>query len=339
MGAERADFGYLGWIGHSNLGDDAIAEVLIERLAPRSVVPIDAGLRNAWAARRNGRAGLQPGRVLLGGGTVIGRANWRLQVEVALRMCGDHRAVMIGAGVEDPAFRGRRSFSSFGELGRWRRLLLERFDDVTVRGPRSAELCAEIGVEATVVGDPALLAEMTAVPREGGPIVVCLGYGDALRGGDQSAVVRTVAAALRAVPGREVVAVSVNPSDRRWAQMLAAELGSRVRCEDAFDLRAFDAAIDGAGSLIAERLHAGILGAAAGFAPVMLSYQPKVDDFAASVGVASHSTDALRISDLVDGIASSGHSPTTAASVSVLRSRLAAKVDELRLLTASGPLA
>ena len=330
--ATATGFGYLGWIGKSNLGDDAIADVLAEQLAPHTLVAAPMAIGELLRVRRepDRRGALASRRLLLGGGTVIGRANWRLNLAVALRACHGGPAVMIGAGVEDPSFRGRRSFSSFGELRRWRRLLVERFESVTVRGPRSAELCASIGVDARVVGDPALLAAMSAKTDPNGPVVVSLGYGDALRGGDQAAVVAAIARALADEPERRVVAASVNPSDRVWAGELAVALGARVDVVDAFDVADFDRVSDGASCVIAERLHAGILAAAAGFAPVMIGYQPKVDDFAGSVGLAVHRTDELDHDALVAAISSAGDHPRVIAAVADLRVLLSAEVAHLR---------
>ncbi len=333
---DAAGFGYLGWIGQSNLGDDAIADVLGRQLAPLDLIQAPMSVSELIHLRTEvtRREALARRRLLLGGGTVIGRANWRLNLAISLRACRGGAAVMIGAGVEDPTFRGRRSFSSFGELKRWRHVL-ERFESVTVRGPRSAELCAGIGIEARVVGDPALLATMTARPSSEGPVVVSLGYGDSLRGGDQATVVATIAASLAARPDRHVVAVSVNPSDREWANRLADILGSQVTRADAFDLATFDRVIDGASCVVAERLHAGILAAAAGFAPVMIGYQPKVDDFAGSVGLSVHRTDDLDRDRLVAAIESGTEGAamsSVVAAVDVLRAKLALEIMALRSL-------
>ena len=70
-----ARFGYLGWGGHGNLGDDAIREAIESRVPGASMTPMPtAPLESARTFVRRHHA--MPGaRVLIGGGTVIGRAN------------------------------------------------------------------------------------------------------------------------------------------------------------------------------------------------------------------------------------------------------------------------
>lgn len=68
----------------------------------------------------------------------------------------DNGSYAIGVGVEDPVFGGRNSGSGNGELKRWAPIL-SKFRTVSVRGPRSAELLADIGLDVEVSGDPALL--------------------------------------------------------------------------------------------------------------------------------------------------------------------------------------
>jgi polysaccharide pyruvyl transferase WcaK-like protein len=334
--------GYLGWQGHDNLGDDAIAEVLATALdvdlVPVPTAPV-ALARLATARRR--RTDLAPLRLLLGGGTVIGRGNWRLPVLAGAALCAGGPPLLIGAGVEDPTFRGSRSFSGLGELRRWRRVLA-RFERVTVRGPRSQALLADIGVTAQVVGDPALLELPDATPDPDGHIVLALGYGDDLRGHDHAVVESTVADALGRAGDQHIVVVAVGPGDQTTAARVAAALGPRAEFRAATSPAAFAAVVDGASVVVAERLHAGILAAAAGFAPVLLAYQPKVDDFGASVGLDVHPTDALDPGALADAITRSSGAEARAAvatSVAELRRRLDEEVTAIRAaLGAAAPV-
>lgn len=303
-------YGYLGWTGHANLGDDAIAEVLGVALGPDHLDPVPmSAAALARALVTGGVRSLGSSRLLLGGGTVIGRANWRLHVAVGQRLCRGGPSVMIGAGVEDPSFRGRRSFSSFGELARWPQLL-RRFERVTVRGPRSAALLADVGVDATVVGDPALLASApSGVARLGAHLGVALGYGDDLRGGDHDRVVEEVGRAVRLVRRRgwRVTFLVVNPLDAAHVSACIDRAGvapapGEVEVLAVEAPASFCAAVATCEVVLAERLHAGVLAAACGAVPVMLAYQPKVDDFMASIGALDRcvATDAVRAERLVE---------------------------------------
>ena len=296
-------FGYLGGTRHANLGDDAIREVLRASLPRSEFLDVPPYARQLMQVARNGGLpGLRTARLLLGGGTVIGRTNWRAHVLLGMRLCRGGPALLIGVGVEEPSFPGRRSFSSFGELKRWRSVL-KRFDHVTVRGPRSAALLADVGIDATIVGDPALLfAPLPGQAREHGRVGVALGAGDSLRGGDQAAVDSAVAGALRHLhlAGHSLTMFVLNPSDRRRGERCIAEAGlvedgRVVRMVATADPSTFCTQVSTCEAMIAQRLHAGILAAACATLPVMLASQPKVDDFMASIGELRWSTPTDRL--------------------------------------------
>ncbi len=148
--------GYMGFAARGNLGDDAIMWAHARALAPArlGMLPLESETAVYTAFRSARRRELFSG-VLLGGGTVVGREPWRRRIERALRVTSGP-LVVTGAGVEDPDFEGRRTYTDADELGRWAELL-EGAAHVTVRGPRSAELLRRVGIEAAVVSDPALM--------------------------------------------------------------------------------------------------------------------------------------------------------------------------------------
>ena len=221
---------YVGWTGQRNLGDDAIADALIPRLG--MVEPEHAPYRLADFAGRVVGGGLRgSGRraLLLGGGTAIGRRNWRLVLTANGAVLARAKPwYLIGAGVEDPAFQGRNSFSANGELARWRGIC-GNFASVTVRGPRSVELLDEAGIPSRMVGDPALLHEPGDVPvAEEKLLGINLGYGDDLWGHDHNRVVEALAGLVKSLVGGEgwrVRAIVVNPADEPAARACLAAAG------------------------------------------------------------------------------------------------------------------
>ena len=82
---------YVGWTGRGNLGDDAIAEALLHHIPDVASwhVPTDP---TAFAGRLLAGAGVGARRrsVLLGGGTVVGRRNWRLLLTATPFTFPDH---------------------------------------------------------------------------------------------------------------------------------------------------------------------------------------------------------------------------------------------------------
>jgi polysaccharide pyruvyl transferase WcaK-like protein len=274
---------------------------------------------------------------------VVGRRNWRLLLEATGLLLARRRPWhLIGIGVEDPAFGGKNSFSAGGELARWTGLC-RRFDRVTVRGPRSAALLDAVGVHAEVVGDPALLhepAEATS-PRDK-LLGVNLGFGDDLWGHDHERVIDSVAELVRGavVDGWSVRFVVINPKDRRFAQEAVRRAGApdeRAEIRAAYTVPDYFAAVGDCTVLVAERLHALVLAAAAAVPIVGLEYQPKCADFLASVGAAERSvrTDVVTpeiLREHVDELAGgrAAESVRLSGEVDVLRARLREEVARIR---------
>jgi polysaccharide pyruvyl transferase WcaK-like protein len=344
--------GYLGWTGYGNMGDEAIHQALVHSLPGLDLVPVPLGPRAAVRAGRRLRV-LRHSPLLLGGGTVLGRRIWRLHLRQALALSARVPALMLGAGVEDPTFARIGHLSERHELPRWRSLL-GRFEEVTVRGPRSAELLHDVGIPARVVGDPALLlnpdegehrqlAEIHQAPLlDDAPLLgVNLGVSDDLWGHDQARVVTEVAEVVRrmAPAGWRFRALVVNPADRDDAVRCGQQAGlSEERWEivEASDPWTYLAAVQPCRLVIAERLHAGVLAARAGVAPITLEYQPKCRDFLRSVGlehlaVRTDQVAAGALFDLVE--ATDADLPTVTANlrhhVATLRSALGDEVSRI----------
>lgn len=327
--------GYLGWTSFGNMGDEAINQAIAGRLPDDTrLVPVPLGPLALVGAR--GRLGeLRQSPLVLGGGTVVGRRIWRFHLLQGLALTARSPARMIGAGVEDPAFARQGHLSERRELRRWRRLL-DRFARVTVRGPRSAELLAEVGVAAEVVGDPALLLEPpwpeNERPEPTDHIGIALGAADDLWGHDQAAVVDTTAAVLAQLGSRwRFRFLVVNRGDRPDAERCAAVSGlppSRWEIVEAAEPDGYQRAVAGCRLVVAERLHAGILAARLGIPPVMLEYQPKCRDFLRSVGQEhlGRRTDRLDVTDLVTLL------DDVAGSAGVIAQELESRVNDLRAL-------
>jgi polysaccharide pyruvyl transferase WcaK-like protein len=339
---------YLGWAGRGNMGDDAILRAMEQAVpgATFTCLPLYPAETARFLVAPAGARRVRHGLFLLGGGTVIGRSSWRMHVHVGLGLVRTRPALMVGAGVEDPDFQGRHSCSGPGELQRWTGIL-RAFESVTVRGPRSAELLADVGVDARVVGDPALLLEPKAgaSPPEPGVIGVNLGYGDDIWGHDQVAVIRAVAGAVSQAiaDGYSVRFLVANPEDLVHSQACAAfaGLGREPDIRITVDPEEFLTEVSQCQAFIGQRLHAVVLATAAAVPSVMLEYQPKCLDFMRSVGRAEWSvrTDALQpavLAGMVGELASkrSEHAAEITREVARLRQDLERETQTLQALVA-----
>lgn len=331
---------YLGWHGLGNLGDDAIYDAVRSQLAGATFLDLPrlphqliyATAKSAMGLNRS----LRRSRQVVGGGTLVGRSQWRLLVNRGLALTKENGSYAIGVGVEDPVFGGRKSGSSKGELKRWAPIL-SKFHTVSVRGPRSAELLSDIGLSVQVSGDPALLLPRPEAGPEDGLIGVNLGFGDDLWGHDPEKLTEEVAAAIKQLSSRgyRFVGILMNPEDRRWTEavlrdipaaevVLPSDPGSAAR-----ELARCSAAV-------VTRLHASVLASLSGTPVVSLEYQPKCRDFALAIDgerslIRTDEVSSAAVVDRVlDAIASSSNIRSkTRAAVTDLRHRLQGQYAEL----------
>lgn len=299
---------YVGWTGRGNLGDDAIADALLHHIpdvAPWHV-PTDP---TAFAGRllAGASVGARRRSVLLGGGTVVGRRNWRMLLTATSALLARRRPWhLIGVGVEDPAFQGRNSFSDRDELRRWVDVC-GWFDRITVRGPRSRELLASVGIDAEIVGDPALLhAPSEPVEPKDRLLGLNLGFGDDLWGHDHERVLDESAGLVREIvrDGWQARLLVVNLKDLPFATECVERAGVDAEIRIATTVPDYMAGVADCTVLVAERLHALVLGAAAAVPLVGIEYQPKCADFLASVGSAERSlrTDVVTAGAMIEHV-------------------------------------
>jgi hypothetical protein len=233
---------------------------------------------------------------VLGGGTLINQSQYWLHAYRVFRKRLGVVLPVFGTGVAAPELWSHHA----GWVDRRREWaeLIQDLPIIGVRGPLSKRLLIESGVRNVVVsGDPAVLFHSSLI-GPGQPTRPCgpwrVGINFSSRGsikamhGDFSSVEQalTVFARELARAGHHVRLIPVYPADVEACRSLAlrAGLAAVSVAPAATSAKGFLHHMESLDVMVALRLHASILAAAANVPPVILAYQPKCTDFSATIG-------------------------------------------------------
>jgi polysaccharide pyruvyl transferase WcaK-like protein len=278
-----------GWLGYENLGDEALF------LAYRSIFKKHSLIHYPGVG---GRVLAIPSRFLgladaavLAGGTVINRGT---SADSLNECCDSFRhAFVFGSGVADPAFWAKWP-SHKDTLKEWK-TVLDRCLYVGVRGPRSAEILADIGVDAEVIGDPVVTFCDDALPGKQDIFQqsVGLNVGQSLgrMWADESAIQRefTHLAILAREAGWRTRWFIVWPEDKDLTLQVAKDSKTDAEIYEIYhDPHEFLDLVRPMQVFVGIKLHAVVLATCAYVPSVMLEYRPKCCDYMRSIGQESH---------------------------------------------------
>jgi len=279
----RPVISYIGFLGHRNVGDEALYNAYRDYLFRDALLVAHDDFSPLAAL-----SSLNPNRiVMLGGGTLINVTPYLLELEKLVAR--NENFVVWGSGVADLSYWSQHAqHKDRGNADRWLEVL-RRAGYVGVRGPRSVRTLTESGIKGVeMLGDPALSIPAAKRTRRSSTQVVGINLGshDPVSGGDQ----RVFDSVLALIPklfaqGYEVEYFSLHRIDLEIGHSLKAKLGdARLR------ILPFDSDVDQTMSQLADmdyaigqRLHATILACAQGTPNLSLSYQPKCLDFLESI--------------------------------------------------------
>lgn len=269
-----------GWLGHDNLGDEALWHAYRRIFDTHSLVHYPSAGGSALSVPH--RFLRIADAAVLAGGTLINRESYL----PAVRECTKNirPCFVLGTGVADPAFW--RNWSQWKDtLDQWRPLL-KRCTYIGVRGPRSAEVLADIGIDAEVVGDPvlALCDDASVAPEQLLPRSIGLNIGGPSdrMWGDRETIGREAArlAARARQAGWNVRWFVVWPNDKEATLQAAHDSGTEAEVYEIYDDA--DRYLDLVRPLsvfVGMKLHAVVLATCAFVPSIMLEYQPKCRDY------------------------------------------------------------
>jgi polysaccharide pyruvyl transferase WcaK-like protein len=286
---------YIGWLGHRNLGDEAMFEACehlfpevrwspVERIVSKTC---PSGAR--WDRLLHGAARLMGREVgVLGGGTLLNRNEGWLHAYRAVRKRLSRPIPVLSPGVADPEYWTRDA--SWKDIrAEWRREL-DELPVVGVRGPRSLKLLQEAGFKnVRVTGDPALWFANGSRPRGAAKGVVGFNVGRSngrVWGSEDQLLAELSAAATTCkAMGMEVRVAPVWTEDEEVCRRFSEESGlSSNAVAPVLDrTQAYLAWVQEVDLVITVKLHAAVLAAAAFVPFIAVEYRPKVLDFTESV--------------------------------------------------------
>lgn len=258
------------------------------RSGPRLRRVVNRAVHRA-AAYRGGEIGL------LGGGTLINLSDVWLDAYGQVRRRTNALVPVFGTGVASPEFWSTHQPGWQDRRKDWISLLND-LPIIGVRGPLSKSLLEEAGARNVVVsGDPAvqfhspLESSDQARPLDR-PLRVGINCGISSLPfwGNPASVHEVLAGVAQELIrlGYQVELVAVWPEDLNWCYRVAqqARLPASVVAPALTTAKSFLKKTHSLDLLIALKLHAAILSAAANLPCIVLEYQPKCLDFAASIG-------------------------------------------------------
>lgn len=275
--------GYIGWVGHANLGDEAMVDAAAHLLGARPEPLATPRIEQLLAPLGLGGKARHP-RAFVGGGTLINGG----YIDVVER-CLDAgvRMATLGTGVGSPGFsHGEAAFDP-----RWA-AALARFARVGVRGPRSLAVLHDNGVaQAEVIGDLALA--LTPDAPLGDPaartILFNTSPGQTAQDIANLALFDSAAARLLAglvADGWKVMPLAFHADDHTPIAMVLAAAGMagapiyQPRHFGGYAALARHAAVS-----LSVRLHASVLASMCGVPNLLVEYRGKCRDYAESIGM------------------------------------------------------
>jgi len=279
MGSIVKRIGYMGWLGHRNIGDEACFEAIKGLLSPQDIKWLTWDAR-AW------KHGAFPDLCILGGGTIFDIRLDRRGKGLRQMLHKKVPIVIWGTGVM-PLSAPKRPIRS--KMHPTALAILKHAKFVGVRGPISYKNLSSTGFSgAKVIGDPAIILS-TDTPNAGlesKKIAINIGNTHTNLFGTEQYVVQETKKLVKYLTedGFDVVLFSVWPQDNKFLKQIPLTKNVSLRPWHPSSTNLIDF-FKTCRCVIGLKLHTSVLSAAANVPFISIAYREKCFDFAQSVGL------------------------------------------------------
>ena len=260
---EQRKITHVGWLGHKNLGDEALYEACKNIFRPYQLVH-DNNRHHSKIS-------------LFGGGTLLPVWTWLVMP--------NRYNYAYGVGVMDPAFWGEFHPLMIEQIKRF------NFRHIGVRGNTSKKLLDAWGIDSTVIGDPCLLLEPTQYEKkEDARVAINVGSIGLIWGGNREQVFMEMAKVCKLLrkKGYHPVLIPFWEDDLPHIKMVSRATSTEI-FGDWADIQKVLDFIASCRVLIGEKLHSLVFSAAMHTPFISIEYRPKCRDFAETLGFKDYS--------------------------------------------------
>lgn len=298
---KKQSIGYIGWLGHKNLGDEAMYIAFKELFKGCNILPYKFSKKIEKLENILKRNIYQS--VCLGGGTLINTEDCWLELKEAQARYG--KTFIFGSGVRNPIFWKNKFNQCY--LDRWKDVI-QKCDFVGVRGPLSEDILLTNGVKnAKIIGDPALFFTKNeySPKHKKKKIGINIGVSNQQVWGKEDDVLCFAVKFVKNLLDEnwDVTFLSVCPKDEIYIDEAIKMIGKPIPVlKNYLNIQKSLKFLESCDVFVGEKLHSVILAMCMHTPSVMLEYRPKCVDFMKSMEMEKFNvrTDNLSIDNILN---------------------------------------
>ncbi len=271
-----------GWLGHQNLGDEALYIAMQEIFNDTKLIHYDGNRTLRFVNNITNMFSFG----ILGGGTLINQSEVWLKLAMEFQRLNKNM-VVFGSGVANPSFwTGREWWRDYSD--EWQDVLSE-CQYVGVRGPDSKKTLNDIGIpNVEIIGDPTLVFTQEDYIYQNNSKILGINIGFSEKGiyGDPEKVFNEIIRLVQLAKndGWEIHWFIVWPEDEAITIKAAKMLGMKATIHRIYnDPFQYIERIKSVDVFVGMKLHSVVLAACVFVPLVMLEYRPKCSDFMKSI--------------------------------------------------------